>query len=137
MTIQEEIPGTNVRVFVAGERVLACEVTTGEVDFRDDGAPRIVPHELPAEADEMCRTIARTLGLLWTGIDFRLTPDGRYVFLEANPSPMFIGFERVFRSAADRGARRSADRRAGGGEACGPYFVTASPAFFSTSFGVA
>ena len=35
----------------------------------------------------------RTLGLVWTGIDFRLTPDGRYVFLEANPSPMFIGFE--------------------------------------------
>jgi hypothetical protein len=26
-------------------------------------------------------------------MDFRLTPDGRYVFLEANPSPMFMGFE--------------------------------------------
>jgi D-alanine-D-alanine ligase-like ATP-grasp enzyme len=30
---------------------------------------------------------------LWTGIDLRLTPEGRYVFLEANPSPMFLGFE--------------------------------------------
>ena len=27
------------------------------------------------------------------GIDLRLTPEGRYVFLEANPSPMFLGFE--------------------------------------------
>ena len=26
-------------------------------------------------------------------IDLRRTPDGRYVLLEANPSPMFIGFE--------------------------------------------
>ena len=31
---------------------------------------------------------------MWTGIDLRLTPEGRYVFLEANPSPMFLGFER-------------------------------------------
>jgi hypothetical protein len=93
VSIQEEIPGTNVRVFIIGERVLACEITTEEVDFRDDGAQRIVPHDLPAEAVAMSRTIARTLGLVWTGIDFRLTPDGRYVFLEANPSPMFMGFE--------------------------------------------
>ena len=28
-----------------------------------------------------------------TGMDFRLTPEGHYVFLEANPSPMFMGFE--------------------------------------------
>jgi glutathione synthase/RimK-type ligase-like ATP-grasp enzyme len=28
------------------------------------------------------------------GIDFRLTPTGTYVFLEANPSPMFKGFEK-------------------------------------------
>jgi D-alanine-D-alanine ligase-like ATP-grasp enzyme len=28
-------------------------------------------------------------------MDFRLTADGRYVFLEANPSPMFLGFEKA------------------------------------------
>ena len=43
--------------------------------------------------EERCRLIARALHLVWTGIDFRLTPEGRYVFLEANPSPMFLGFE--------------------------------------------
>ena len=36
---------------------------------------------------------ARELDLLWTGIDYRLTPDRQYVFLEANPSPMFLGFQ--------------------------------------------
>lgn len=93
VTIQEEVPGTNVRVFVAGARVLACEVATEAVDFRDDPDPVIVPHSLPVEVEEQCRRAARSLDLLWTGIDLRRTPEGRYVFLEANPSPMFVGFE--------------------------------------------
>src|SRR5262249_18265405 len=93
VTIQEEVPGTNVRVFVAGQRVLACEFVTEALDYRDDPDPRIVPHHLSGEMDERCLGIARLLDLAWTGIDFRLTPDGAYVFLEANPSPMFLGFE--------------------------------------------
>jgi hypothetical protein len=93
VSIQEEIPGTNIRAFVASRRVLACEVSTGQIDFRDDAAPRITPHLLPPDQEAACRAIARKLDLVWTGIDFRLTPDGRYVFLEANPSPMFLGFE--------------------------------------------
>jgi glutathione synthase/RimK-type ligase-like ATP-grasp enzyme len=75
-------------------RVLACEVRTDAVDFRDDRAPDITPHTLTSENEEMCRAVARAFGLVWTGIDFRLTPDGTYVFLEANPSPMFKGFEK-------------------------------------------
>ncbi len=93
VTIQEEVPGTNIRVFVAGERVLACEVRTVELDFRDDPSPRILPHALAPGVEANCLRIARALDLLWTGIDLRLTPEGRYVFLEANPSPMFLGFE--------------------------------------------
>lgn len=93
VTIQEEIPGTNVRAFVIGERVIGCEIPTEAVDFRDDEDQRIIPHRFSTEQEEACRAIAKTLGLVWTGIDFRLTPDGRYVFLEANPSPMFLGFE--------------------------------------------
>jgi glutathione synthase/RimK-type ligase-like ATP-grasp enzyme len=93
VTIQEEVPGTNIRVFVAGNRVLACEVRTPALDFRDDEDPQILAHELPADMGQQCLQIARELDLLWTGIDLRLTPEGRYVFLEANPSPMFLGFE--------------------------------------------
>jgi hypothetical protein len=93
VTIQEEVPGTDIRVFVAGDRVLACEVQTGELDFRNDPDPRIVPTELPPAVAEQCRQIARTLHLLWTGIDLRRTPEGQFIFLEANPSPMFLGFE--------------------------------------------
>jgi hypothetical protein len=93
VTLQEEIPGTNIRVFVAGNRVMACEVQAESVDFRDVDNPTIVVHELPPQIAEQSRLVARALHLLWTGIDYRLTPEGRYVFLEANPSPMFLGFE--------------------------------------------
>jgi glutathione synthase/RimK-type ligase-like ATP-grasp enzyme len=93
VTLQEEIEGTDVRVFVAGDRVLACDVRTSELDFRDDPNPEITPIELPDDVAERSVRIARKLHLLWTGIDYRRTPDGRYVFLEANPSPMFLGFE--------------------------------------------
>src|ERR1051326_1236322 len=91
ITLQEEVPGTNIRVFVAGARVLACEVRTEQLDFREDQAPKILLHELPPELADTSRRIAATLDLLWTGMDYRLTPEGRYVFLEANPSPMFMG----------------------------------------------
>lgn len=94
VTLQEEVEGTNIRVFVAGQRVLACEVQADTLDFRDTADPRIVRHVLPADVEQLCRRIAATLDLLWTGIDLRLTPAGKYVFLEANPSPMFLGFQR-------------------------------------------
>ena len=93
VTIQEEVPGSNVRAYVAGRRVLACEVHSAAPDFRDTDDPPITPHELPAEVRRQCLDAAQALHLLWTGIDLRRTPEGRYVFLEANPSPMFLGFE--------------------------------------------
>jgi len=93
VTLQEEIVGTNIRVFVAGQRVLACEVNTEAIDFRDDQDPEITPHSLPDEVAGQCLAAAAALELHWTGIDLRRTADGRYFFLEANPSPMFMGFE--------------------------------------------
>jgi hypothetical protein len=78
-------------VFIAGERVLACEVRTKAIEYRDDIEP-MLPHESPAEIAHTSLLVARTLGLLWTGIDYRLTPE-HYVFLEAYASPMSPGFE--------------------------------------------
>ncbi len=93
VTLQEEVEGQDVRVFVAGREVLACEIHAHSLDYREDPDPKIVPLELPEPLKEQCRAIARTLHLVWTGMDFRRRPDGTYVFLEANPSPMFLGFE--------------------------------------------
>lgn len=93
-TFQEEIKGTNIRAFVCGDQVLACEIRTQEIDFRDDRAPNFFIHPLPNDVISSSKAIAKELSLIWTGIDYRRTPDGEYYFLEANPSPMFIGFER-------------------------------------------
>ncbi len=93
VTIQEEVLGTDVRVFVAGDTVLACEVVTTTLDFREDPDPKITAIDLPPEVAQQCLRAARALDLVWTGIDLRRTPEGKYVFLEANPSPMFLGFE--------------------------------------------
>ena len=95
ITIQAEVAGTNIRVFVAGHRVLACEVRTPELDYRQDLQAELLVHQLPVAIEEQARQIAAALSLVWTGIDYRLTPEGQYVFLEANPSPMFLGFERM------------------------------------------
>jgi glutathione synthase/RimK-type ligase-like ATP-grasp enzyme len=93
VTLQEEVDGVNVRVFVAGERVLACEIHSATLDYRDDPAARLTPCELPDDVVRQYRHVARALELVWAGIDLRRTAAGEYFFLEANPSPMFLGFE--------------------------------------------
>ena len=93
VTIQQEVQGTDIRVFIAGERVMACELLTDKLDFRDDEDPRIEPVELPEGMAEFCLKICQACDLVWTGMDFRRTDDGIYYYFESNPSPMFLGFE--------------------------------------------
>jgi hypothetical protein len=94
VTLQEFIPGTNLRSYVIGDAVFTAELRSSSIDFRADARVQLISTDLPPEVKEQCRTIARALGLEWTAIDWRLSPEGRYVFLEANPSPMFLHFER-------------------------------------------
>jgi len=92
VTVQEEIEGLDVRAFVAGDQVYACEIHSSTLDFRDDPSSPMNAIELSSDMKAMCLKIAETVHLIWSGIDFRRTPSGEYVFLEANPSPMFMGF---------------------------------------------
>lgn len=94
ISLQEYIPGTNLRVYVVGNALYAAEIRSAAIDFRADQSAPILPMMIPGSIQQQCHQIARTLGLAWTAIDWRLTPDGQFVFLEANPSPMFIHFER-------------------------------------------
>ena len=94
IALQEYIPGTNLRVYVIGNALYAAEIRSDAVDFRADQQAPILPITIPEAIQQYCYQIARVLGLAWTAIDWRLTPDGEFVFLEANPSPMFIHFER-------------------------------------------
>lgn len=94
---QELVVGTDVRVHVVGEAVLATEVRSEAVDYRyarRDGLDAdLVPVELPDEVADRCVRLARTLGLPFVGIDLRRTPDGDHVCFEANPMPGYSYYE--------------------------------------------
>lgn len=94
ITLQEYIPGTNIRTYVIGSSVYAAEIKSQALDFREDLQAELIPIELPEFVQQQCLAITKALVLEWTAIDWRLKPTGEYVFLEANPSPMFLHFER-------------------------------------------
>lgn len=94
VTVQEYIPGTNLRSYVIGEAVYTAEIRSPALDFRADQAAQLIPFELSEAIQNQCRSIAQAFFLEWTAIDWRLSPTGDYIFLEANPSPMFLHFER-------------------------------------------
>src|SRR5690606_11336832 len=71
VTLQEEVVGTDLRVFVAGDHVMACDVRTPELDYRADRQAELLVHELPDDVRRACKQIARALSLVWTGIAFR------------------------------------------------------------------
>jgi len=93
ITLQEYIPGTNIRSYVIAGSVYSAEIRSQALDFREDVQAELIPLELPESIQQQCREIAKALMLEWTAIDWRKTPTGEYVFLEANPSPMFLHFE--------------------------------------------
>ena len=94
VTLQEYIPGTNIRTYAISNSVYAAEIRSNSIDFREDAEAELIPIQLPKAIQQQCFDIAKALHLDWTAIDWRKTPTGEYIFLEANPSPMFIHFER-------------------------------------------
>ncbi|WDD99192.1 ATP-grasp domain-containing protein [Thalassomonas actiniarum] len=94
ITVQEFIPGTNIRTYVIGDKVFSAELRSDSADFREDEDVELIVIDTPPAIAEQALKIARCLYLNWTAIDWRRDSQGNYYFLEANPSPMFIGFEK-------------------------------------------
>lgn len=93
--LQEYIEGVDIRVYVVGEKIFAGKIEAQTIDFREDSDAQITPVELPQNIQADCLKTIKALKLRYSGVDIRLTPEGEYVFIEANPAPMFIHFERV------------------------------------------
>jgi hypothetical protein len=88
-----------LRVTVIGEHVFAAEIDSQAThrtrfDYRryQRGTPYRV-HEMPARMVQFCRDLTRRLGLLYGAIDFIVTPDDDYVFLEINPNGQYLWTE--------------------------------------------
>lgn len=93
ITVQELIKGTNIRTYVIGKKVLSVELESEMTDFREDNDVKLSVIPTPKEISQQSLAICDALYLKWTAIDWRRDEQGKYYFLEANPSPMFIGFE--------------------------------------------
>lgn len=91
----------DVTVYVIGETVWATAIDSqqqaivNDVDYRRNGLwkSRHTPLLLPLRMEQMCREMTTRMGLRMCNFDFALTPDGTYVFLDANPTDLWAAIE--------------------------------------------
>lgn len=92
---QPLLPGNrDIRVTVIGENIFATEFINQDannIDYRlNIRAETSRAHQLPRKMIDQLKLFMHTLGLEYGGIDFRLTPNGDYVFFEINTGGEFM-----------------------------------------------
>ncbi len=92
---QECIEGVDIRVYAFKDTLYAAIIEASTIDFREDTNSKLIPVELPQKVKDDCIKMMKVADLKYSGIDIRLTPQGEYVFIEANPAPMFLHAENV------------------------------------------
>ncbi|VVB91305.1 Ribosomal protein S6--L-glutamate ligase [uncultured archaeon] len=94
---QQYIPGNDYRVHVIGDEIFACEIVTEADDYRyaarKGTAINVRACEIPPDCKDRCMALAKATGLIFAGIDLRLTPDGKWYCFEVNPSPGFTYYQ--------------------------------------------
>lgn len=95
---QAYVEGIDVRVHVIGSVVHATRVASGATDYRyaglTSGVPaRLEPTRLSEAVAQRCVDLTSSLGLRFTGIDLRITPDEQVVCFEVNPCPAYAYYE--------------------------------------------
>lgn len=88
-----------LRVTVVGERIFSARIDS-QANPRTALDWRRAQHEvgyeaveLPGELQTKIRRFMASLGLVYGALDFVVTPEGRYVFLEVNPSGAYMWVE--------------------------------------------
>ncbi len=92
---QEYIDGIDIRVYAFKKDIFAVKINSNTIDFREDKSAELTKIELPQKVINDCYKVMDILKLKYSGIDIRLNKRGEYVFIEANPAPMFIYAEKV------------------------------------------
>jgi glutathione synthase/RimK-type ligase-like ATP-grasp enzyme len=93
----------DIRVTVVGDKVFSCAIDSlhphvrNKVDIRDNDENLIPhePHELPPDIEAKCVALLRNLNLEYGTIDLILTPDDEYIYLEINPTGLWLWVERL------------------------------------------
>jgi hypothetical protein len=95
---QERIPGVDVRVTAVGRRIFAAEIDVRGAGYDSDfrivfERARVGRLPLPAAVAGPLRRLLDGLGLAYAAVDLRRTEEGRWVFLEVNPSGQWLFVE--------------------------------------------
>jgi glutathione synthase/RimK-type ligase-like ATP-grasp enzyme len=97
---QKHVPAVaDIRVTAVGGEFFAAATDVRNADYPQDVRMNLdaiyTAHELPPETTTKLGALMERLGLVYGAIDLRLTPEGRYVFLEINPAGQFLYIERA------------------------------------------
>jgi glutathione synthase/RimK-type ligase-like ATP-grasp enzyme len=103
VTLQTYIPGDNIRTYIVGRFMISAKIdevnferneagnkATLVSDYREAENIKLIPFELPIATRQLAVRIMRAFHLQYTAIDWRLSPEGKFFFLEANPAPLFV-----------------------------------------------
>lgn len=95
VTFQEFLPGEDIRVYVLDKKVIASyRITSEAVDYRQN-EQNIETIALGEQTEAQCIAACRVLGLRFSGMDLKRDREGNLRILELNPSPMFLGFDKL------------------------------------------
>lgn len=93
--LQELIEGQDHRIYVVGDEVYPVAIESTALDVRETPyAPRRLVSLRDVERSQFIHA-TRGLGMVFSAIDTRRTPDGEWVVFEANPSPVFVHDEQT------------------------------------------
>jgi len=95
---QAFVEGTNVRVHTVGDEVFPTAISTEATDYRyasrqSGSHAELREVELSDDLSEQCLKLAKSLGLVFAGIDLKITPDDEIYCFEVNPCPAFSYYE--------------------------------------------
>jgi hypothetical protein len=92
--LQRYVHGADARIHVVGEQVIAQRVSASQVDYRRAGG--IAKMEVFNVPDPMKRALidgTRSLGLGFSGWDFKIDESDKFWCLEANPMPGYSPYD--------------------------------------------
>jgi hypothetical protein len=91
---QENCKGADVRVHVVENACFAEHIDSDCVDYRRERVTTGRTIDLPTEIAEGCISLSAEMRVPLIGVDFKLTRDQRWVFLEANSMPCYQGYDK-------------------------------------------
>ncbi|RUR11414.1 hypothetical protein [Legionella septentrionalis] len=89
-----------LRIVCFGDHVVAAKLNSqehpeGKMDWRaiPEGKLKVEPYLLPASVEHKIKKFMQSMRLVFGSLDFIVTPEGEYVFLEVNEQGQFLWLE--------------------------------------------